>query len=172
MLYQKNLFSFCLLSCLLFKIAMHCFSFSKRASAQKYARPRWLFYKFSPGFMECFQCVLSQIISLVSSPRVATPRDIFAVTLDKKVLHFNHLSFPPVQFKGSIFLDFFWKIKCKESWQVWCFWIQYFWVEKYRPLFLDNASKRFFGIVLKRGAPIFALALVWKKQQQILKIFK
>ena len=59
MLCQKSLCSFCLLSCLLFKIAMHCFSFSKRASAQKYARPRWLFYKFalhhySPFIHYCF----------------------------------------------------------------------------------------------------------------------
>ena len=31
---------------LLVQNTMHCFLFSKRASAQKYARPRWLFYKF------------------------------------------------------------------------------------------------------------------------------
>ena len=69
---------------------MHCFSFTKRASAYKYARQRWLFYKFSPAVIE--RCIK------VASSRVATPRDIFAVTLDKKVLHFNQLSFPIVQF--------------------------------------------------------------------------
>ena len=30
-----------------------------------------------------------------------------ALVFYKKVLHFNHLSFPIVQFKGSFFLDFF-----------------------------------------------------------------
>ena len=59
MLYQKNLFSFCLLSCWLLENVMHGFSFTKRASAQKYARPRWLFYKFalhhhSPFIHYCF----------------------------------------------------------------------------------------------------------------------
>ena len=144
----KKLFSFCLLSCWLLENVMHGFSFSKRASAPKYACPRWLFYKFvfhhlfpspfihycffegtkagawalrktAPAVMECFQCVLPQIISLIAPPRVATPRDILAAALDKKVFHFNHLSFPIVQFKRSIFMDFFWKIKDKESWQVW-----------------------------------------------------
>ena len=113
---SKNLFSFCLFSCLLFKIAMHCFRV-QRASAQKYARPRWLFKKFAlyhhspfihycffgggkvwrvgagksaPAFMEC--CIK------IASPRAAAPRDIPAAALDKKVLHFNQLSFRIVQF--------------------------------------------------------------------------
>ena len=46
---------------LLVQNTMHCFSFSKRACAQKYARPRWLFKKFalhhhfhSPFIHYCF----------------------------------------------------------------------------------------------------------------------
>ena len=54
---------------------------------------------FAPAFMEC--CIK------IASPRAAAPRDIPATALDKKVLHFNHLSFPIVQFKGSFFMDFF-----------------------------------------------------------------
>ena len=45
---------------------MHCFSFSKRASAQKYARPRWLLKNFSPAFMESFHCVFRHKLFLLS----------------------------------------------------------------------------------------------------------
>ena len=78
---------------------MHCFSFSQRASAKIFAHPRWLFYKFSPAVIERY--------IKVASPRAATSRDIPAAALYKKVLHFNHFPFPIVQFKRSIFLDFF-----------------------------------------------------------------
>ena len=99
MLYQKNLCSFCLLSCWVFKIAMYCFSFSQRASAQKYARSRWLFYKFSPAVIE--RCIK------FASPRTAANMLCGAAAFEKKVIYFNHLSFPIVQFKRSIFMDFF-----------------------------------------------------------------
>jgi len=59
----------------------------------------WALRKTSPAFME--RCIK------VASPRVPALCDIPAAALDKKVFHFNQLSFPIVQFKRSFFMDFF-----------------------------------------------------------------
>ena len=123
-LFQKSLFSFCLLSRLLFKIAMHGFSFTKRASAQN-TRARagslkvcisssfsfsvhslLLFWEgkgwrvgageTAPAFVECFQCVLSQIISSIASPRASYPATYPRRLLIKKffisIIYYSKLS--------------------------------------------------------------------------------
>ena len=65
MLFKKFIF---ILSPFSFTVqnAMLFFSLSTRASAQKYARPRWLLKNFSPAFMEC--CIK------IASPRAAALR--------------------------------------------------------------------------------------------------